>query len=72
MQANNVTYADKMIAMAFTVRNYKAMAETYRIRGQYSLMSMALTQAEHVTACMEEAQEARSIIRSFETTRGTR
>lgn len=59
----NMTYAQAMTNMAFSIQQYKALAETYRAQGRYALMGMANEQAAHLQNCMDEHHAMRHLIR---------
>ena len=63
MENIHANYATNLTKMAFSVRYYKEIAERYRIQGRYGLMGIALEQARHLEAQMEEAHELRHLIR---------
>jgi len=64
MNGIHVNYATQITKMAFSIRQYKDLAEQYRIRGQYGLMGLALEQAHHLENQMDEAREMRHLIRA--------
>ena len=63
MESIHANYATNLTKLAFSVQYYKQLATLYRTRGQYGLMGLALEQARHLEAQMEEAHEIRHLIR---------
>ena len=63
MESIHANYATNLTKLAFSVQYYKQLASAYKIQGRYGLMGLALEQARHLEAQMEEAHEIRHLIR---------
>ena len=63
MENIHSVYATNLTRLAFSVQKYKEIAEQYKVQGRYGLMGLALEQARHLEAQMEEAHEMRHLMR---------
>lgn len=63
MENIHSSYATNLTKLAFSIQQYKQIAATYKIQGRYGLMGLALEQARHLEAQMEEAHEMRHLMR---------